>query len=409
MADDIEEVTTSSERSAPYPKKRPPGLSPLATGLLYGGAATAIAGPIGLLAGLAYGIASNRSRESYLDSVARESYNSRIRFDGVNDQIKQELQIADPDEARLLRSAQQQAAQGWQILQSGDPSGRELIEQAYATTQGIMNADIQARKAEQASQFNAQRGLITSAAPTLRDQYSNVINQVRDADSRAQRIFELVSDPTFDPDKPFSKSVLTELVSSSLGGLFKEDPNGLLNGIAELGSSGSEIGTIIAAIAKGGKAIIDTDEFKVSREEYNRIALNIRQVTQQYGQKRLQEIGQQAAGLDNWARSVGVIPGDYSLRDYVSGGVSELQVAPAVSIPSVQPLGNNQQPPIRQRQPSWQQQPQQRSVGPQRRTTRPQLQAAPLQPTPGQVLTPQDDWARELLGLPTSSQRRPTN
>jgi len=403
MADEpTEEVTTTGPRASAYPRQRTPGLSPLLTGLLYGGGAAAIAGPIGLLAGLAHGIISQRSRENYLDAAARESYNSRIRFEGINDQIKQELQIADPDEARLLRSAQQQAAQGWQILQSGDPSGRALIEQAYATTQGIMNADIQARKAEQASQFNTQRGLITSAAPALRDQYSQVISQARDIDSRAQRIFELVADETFDPDKPFSKSVLTELVSSSLGGMFKDDPNGLLNGLAELGNTGSEIGTIVGTIAKLGKSVADKDEFKVSREEYNRIALNIRQVTQQYGQKRLQELSQQAEGLDAWARQVGAIPENYSLRDYVSGGVSELKVAPALAIPTTRALGNNQPIP-NQEEPAWQPR---RSQGPIRRT-RPQLTAPEL--TPGQVLTPQDDWFREAIGIPTARQRRPTN
>lgn len=392
-----EEVTVTTDRDTPYPRGRAPGMSPLQAGLLYGAGGAAVGGPIGLLAGLFAGIVSNRSRESYLDRVSRDTYNSRIRFEGVNDQIKQELEVADPDEARLLRSAQQQAAHGWQILQSGDPTGRDLIEQSYATIQGIMTADIQARKSEQAAQFNAQRGLITSAAPTLRDQYSTVINSARDTDARAQRIFSLVSDPNFDPDKPFSKSVLTELVSSSLGGMFKEDPNGLLNGLSELGSTGSEIGTIVGAIAKLGKSVADTDEFKITREEYNRIALNIREVTRQYGQKRLQEIAQQASGLDNWARQAGVIPSDYSLVDYVSGGVKDLSVAPAVNIPSI-PSQAQTAPTTLRSNTSWQQ----RSSGPLRRS-RPQLQAQP------QTLTPQDDWARELLGIPTVRQRRPTN
>lgn len=399
MAD--EEVTVTSDRSKPYPRAKSGGLSPLKAGLLYGAGGAAIGGPIGLLAGLFAGIVSKRQEESYLDRVARDTYNSRIRFEGVNDQIQQELQIADPDEARLLRSAQQQAAHGWQILQSGDPTGRDLIEQSYATIQGIMNADIQARKSEQAAQFNTQRGLITSAAPALRDQYSQVISLARDTDSRAQRILELVADPSFDPDKPFSKSVLTELVSSSLGGMFKEDPNGLLNGLSELGSTGSEIGSIVGAIARLGKSVADTDEFKISREEYNRIALNIREVTRQYGMKRLQEIEQQAGGLDAWARQVGAIPENYSLRDYVSGGVRELQVAPEMRVPVVKPteLPNVEQTSSNRSTPAWTP----RSSGPTRRS-RPQLQAQPLQ-----VLTPQDDWARELLGIPTARQRRPTN
>lgn len=388
-----EEVTVSSERDTPYARPKGQGLSPLQAGLLYGAGGAAIGGPVGLLAGLFAGIVAKRGEDSYLDRVTRDTYNSRVRFEGVNDQIEQELQIADPDEARLLRSAQQQAAHGWQILQSGDPNGRDLIEQSYATIQGIMNADIQARKSEQAAQFNTQRGLITSAAPALRDQYSETISQVRQIDTQAQRILELVADPTFDPDKPFSKSVLTELVSGSLGGMFREDPNGLLNGLSELGSTGSEIGSIIGTIARLGKSVADTDEFKVSREEYNRIALNIREVTRQYGSQRLQEIAQQAEGLDNFARQVGAIPENYSLRDYVSGGVRELQVAPEVNVPNLKPLEQSSN----RSTPQWQRQ----SSGPMRRN-RPQV--TETQPS---VLS--DDWFRQQIGIPTQRRRRPTN
>lgn len=397
MADEnVEEVTTTGPRGESFPRAQPRGLSPLATGLLYGGGAAAIAGPVGLLAGLFHGILSKRNRDSYLDSVARESYNSRIRFEGINDQIKQELQIADPDEARLLRSAQQQAEQGWRILQSGDPSGRELIEQAYATTQGIMNADIQARKAEQASQFNAQRGLITSAAPTLRDQYSTVINNARQVDSISQRVLSLTADPDFDPNKPFNRAVLAEMISVG-GGMFRDNPEGFWAGLAAGGA-----GTIVGSIAQGVDVLLDTEKFKITREDFNRLAINARKVTQQYGQQRLQEISQQAAGLDNWARSVGAIPSDYSLRDYVSGGVSELQVAPAAAVPSVRPLGNNQPVP-RQEEPTWQPR---RSQGPPRRA-RPQLVAPELEQT--DVTRFSDDWFRERIGIPTRPQRRPTN
>lgn len=396
-----EEVTVTSDREKPYPRdKRAPGLSPLQAGLLYGGAAAAVGGPIGLLAGLFAGVVAKRGQESYLDRVARDTHNYRREYSGLQDAIDSELQVADPDEARLLSDAKRIAANGWYRLESGDETGRAMIEQANETIRGIMNNDIQARKAEQAAQFNTQRGLITSAAPALRDQYSSVINSARQLDSQAQRILQLTADPGFDPNKPFNKAVLAELVSTSMAGMFREDPNGLLNGLAELGGSGSEIGTIVATLARAGKAIADTDEFKVSREEYNRIALNIREVTRQYGSQRLQELEQQANNLDAWARQVGVIPNDYSLRDYVSGGVRELSVAPAISVPAITPTDSKQPSAAVRSAPQWQPQ---RSAGPPRRN-RPQVQAAPLQ-----VLTPQDDWARELLGIPTSGQRRPTN
>jgi hypothetical protein len=393
----VEEVTVTDERTDPYRKSDVPGLSPLQAGLLYGAGGAAIGGPIGLLAGLFAGVVAKRGKESYLDRVARDVYNTRSRYQGVQDEIKTELDIADPDEARLLRSAQRTATEGWQLLQSGDESGRALIEQANETIRGIMNSDIQARKAEQAAQFNTQRGLITTAATSFRDQYSTTINQAREVDSRAQRVLELVADPTFDTDKPFSKSLLTELVSSSLGGMFKDDPNGLLNGLAELGSSGSEVGAIVAAFARGGKAIADKDEFKISREEYNKVALNIREVTKRYASQRLGELRQQSEGLNAFGRQVGAIPQDYNLADYVSGGVSELQLAPAVPVPTrptasaqptvrAQPWQNRQQPTA----PA--------ATGPTRRT-RQQLTAPVLS----------DDWFREQIGIPTQRQRRPTN
>lgn len=387
-----EEVTVISERDKPYSRPRAPGLSPLQAGLLYAGGGAAIGGPIGLLAGLFAGVVSNRSRESYLDRVARDTYNSRVRFEGVNDQIKSELEIADPDEARLLRSAQQQAAHGWQILQSGDPTGRDLIEQSYATIQGIMNADIQARKAEQAAQFNTQRGLITSAAPALRDQYSAVINSTRQIDSLSQRVLSLTADPTFDPNKPFNRAVIADMIQVG-GGMFRDNPEGFWAGLAAGGA-----GTIVGSIAQGVDVLMDTEKFKLTREDFNRLALNARQVAAQYGAQRLQEIAQQAEGLDSFAKQVGAIPANYSLRDYVSGGIKELQVAPAISAPTIQPT--EVLTPAQARSPQWQPS---RSSGPPRRT-RPQIQADPLQ-----VLTPQDDWARSLLGIPTSGRRRPTN
>jgi hypothetical protein len=394
-----EEVTVEGDTLRPYPRPALRGPTPLQTGLLYGAGGAAIGGPVGLLAGLFAGILHKRAQESYLDRVARDTYNLKSQYENVENTLQQELEIADPDEARILKDAQRTAAVGWQMLQSGDESGRDLIMQAHETARGVMNADIQARKAEQAAQFNTQRGLITSAAPALRDQYSTVINNARALDTQAQRILELTADPNFDPNKPFNKSILAELVSTSIGGMFKDDPNGLLNGLAELGSTGSEVGTIIGAFARLGKSVADTDEFKVSREEYNRIALNIREVTRRYGEQRLQEIAAQAQGLDQFARQVGAIPENYSLADYVSGGVRELQVAPEISIPNIRPIDTKQPTAAVRSAPTWQP----RSTGPTTRR-RPQIEAEPLQ-----VLTPQDDWARRLLGVQTSGRRRPTN
>lgn len=388
-----EEIISEAEREQPYARPRRPGPSPLQTGLLYGAGGAAIGGPIGLLAGIFAGVLSKRANDSYLDRVARDMHNTRREYSGLQDEIKNELTIADPDEARLLQSAQRIAADGWYRLQSGDETGREMIEQANETIRGIMNADIQNRKAEQAAQFNTQRGLITNSATSFRDAYSQTIEQTRQLDTLSERVLELTSDGDFDPNKPFNRAILAELVSTGVGGMFKDDPNGFLAGVAEGGE-----GTIIGAIAKGTKTWLDEEEFQVSREDYNRIALNARRVTRQFAEKRLAEIEQQAGGLDQFAKQVGVIPQDYSLRDYVSGGIRELSVAPAIDIRNIQPTDSKAPSSSTARAPQWQMQ---RSSGPPRRN-RPQLMA-----TPPTMLS--DDWFRQQIGVPTQRQRRPTN
>lgn len=388
-----EEITVQADRNKAYPRPQPQGLSPLQAGLLYAAGGAAIGGPIGLLAGLGAGILAKRGKESYLDRVARDTYNTRAEYQNIDNTLSQELEIADPDEARILKDARNTAAVGWQMLQSGDERGRDLIMQAHETARGVMNADIQARKAEQAAQFNTQRGLITSAAPALRDQYSGVINQTRQLDSISQRVLSLTADSGFDPNKPFNRAVIAEMISVG-GGMFRDNPEGFWAAMAQGGA-----GTIVGSIAQGVDVLMDTEKFKLTREDFNRLALNARKVAQMYGSQRLQEIAAQAEGLDNFARQVGAIPENYSLRDYVSGGVSELQIAPEISIPNIAPIDTKQPSAAVRSAPQWQP----RTSGPPRRT-RQQLQAPELQ-----VLTPQDDWARQLLGVPTSGRRRPTN
>lgn len=386
-----EEIVVSSNRERAYKRPRAQGLSPLQAGLLYAAGGAAIGGPFGLLAGLGAGILAKRGQDSYLDRVARDMHNTRREYDVLTERMNSEYEIADPDEKRLIDNARDIAANGWYRLQSGDETGRDMIEQAHETIRGIMNADIQARKAEQAAQFNTQRGLITSAAPALRDQYSAVINQARQVDSISQRVLKLTADPNFDPNKPFNRAVLADMISVG-GGMFRDNPEGFWAGLAAGGA-----GTIVGSIAQGVDVLMDTEKFKITREDFNRLALNASAVAREFGAQRLQEIAQQAEGLDAWARQTGTIPENYSLRDYVSGGVKELQVAPAISVPNIRPTDSKVT--TSRSAPAWQP----RSSGPTRRT-RPQVQAEPLQ-----VLTPQDDWARELLGIPTSRQRRPTN
>lgn len=379
-----EQVTVTTQREKPYARPELSGLNPLQAGILYGAAGTAIGGPLGLLAGLFAGVVSKRMRDSYLDREARDIHNLSAEYKGLQTEIDSELEIADPDEQRLLSSAKRLAADGWYRLQSGDDTGRAMIEQANEMTRGIMNADIQFRKSEQAAQFNAQRGLVSTAATSFRDQYSSTIDQARQLDQLSQRVLKLTADPSFDPNKPFNRAIIAELLSTGVGGMFKDDPNGFLAGVAEGGA-----GTIVGAIAQGTKTWMDEEEFKITREDYNRIALNARQVTLQYAEQRLNELRQQSNGLNQFAKQVGVIPQDYDLSDYVSGGIQELRIAPPIAVPT---RTETKRPTVRT-QP-W-------------RTPRPQIREEPQ--TLEQAPRFSDDWFRQKLGVPTQRQRRPTN
>lgn len=381
-----EEVTVTAPVARVAKRPDVGGLSPLEAGLLYGGAGAALGGPIGLLAGVLAGVVSKRMRDNYLDREARDTHNMAAEYAGLKDELDAEISIADPDEARMLESAKRTAADGWYRLQSGDDTGRAMIAQASEIARSIMQGDIAQRKSEAAAQFNFQRGLVSSSASSYRDQYSSTITQAQDIDSVSQRILELTSDADFDPNKPFNRAVLADLITTGVGGMFRDDPNGFLAGVAEGGE-----GTIVGAIAKGTKTWLDDEEFKITREDYNRIALNARKVTRSYANQRLGQLQQQASSLNQFAQRAGAIPADYNLADYVSGGVNELQLAPEmkVSTPTA-PARNTQWTPQQQTRPP--------QLPPR---TRPQVQE--------QTPFLSDDWFRQKLGVPTQRQRRPTN
>lgn len=321
-------------------------LSPLQATLLYGGLASTVLGPLGLLVGAGAGILSNRLKKNFLDREAADAASTRSEYKGVMNELDKELAIADPEERRLLTHAQRIATEGWYRLQSGDESGRAMVEQANAMSRGIMTADRDARKQEASAQAGFQRGLIGNAANDYRQQYLANISQVEDLDKQATRVLSLTADPNFDPNKPFNKAILAEMLSTGISGMYRDSPDvldALTQGAGGIGAIlgaargpagaavGNELGTIIGAITGG----IKSKDFQVSREEYNRVAMNLKRTAQQYGQQRMQRLSTQARDLDTFARSTGAIPQDYSLGDYISGGVKELRLTPVPQYPSV--------------------------------------------------------------------------
>lgn len=306
-----EEVTVSS--STPTPRKaRYPGLSPLKAGLLYGGAASTVMGPLGLLIGLGSGLVAGRMRKSWLDRQAAETENLRAEYQGTQQELDAEMRIADPDEKRLLEHAKRIANEGWKRLESGDPTGRQMIVQANELSRGIINADIQARKQEQASTAQFQRGLIQSSATAYREEYQKNLAQYEEINGLADRVLRLAADAGFDPNKPFNKAVMTDLLTVGVGGLYRDAP-GLLGEIP-----------IVGAFLERGKDALE-GKFDLTREDYNRIALNMKQANELVSEDRMVRLGEQSRQLDDFARKSGAIPQDYSLGEYVSGGTQELR------------------------------------------------------------------------------------
>ena len=239
-------------------------------------------------------------------------------------------------------NAKRIATDGYLRLQSGDQSGAQMIEQANAVIRGVIQGDVTARKTEQAAQFNDRRQLVGNAAQAYRQQYQTIVGQAREVDSLAERVFELTSDPKFDPSKPVNRAILSQLITAGVGDTFRDDPSGFLAGLSEAGQ-----GTIVGGLAKGLDTFLDAEDFKVTREDFNRLALNSRKIVSKYAEQRIGELRQQASTLNQFSRSAGLTEPDYDLADYISGGSKDLKIAPAItSYRSAQPLTQNSTSPL---------------------------------------------------------------
>ena len=333
MAEDTQDVVVSSESAGP-PTRKYQGLSPIQAGLLYGGAASTVMGPLGLLVGAIAGIGASRMRKSYLDQQALYTKNLRDEQSGIQDEANAELKIADPDEARLINHYKRVANDGWYRLAQGDQTGRAMIEQANAGLAGIMNGDIQQRKAEEAANAQFQRGLISTAATSLRAEYQANMAAFEDAQKQSDSVLKLVNSDGFDPNKPFNKAVLAQMLSTGIGGFYKDSPDAydaITQGSQALRSI-PVVGGAAEAVAGAITTAIKSKDFQLTAEDYNRIALNLREFSAKQANDRMQRLGTQAKSLDTGARNIGAIGQDYSLGDYVTGMVRELKLTPVPTI-----------------------------------------------------------------------------
>lgn len=320
MAEDMEEVGVTS--SVPeLPARKYPGMSPLQAGLLYGGGAVATMGPLGLLIGLGSGLTAKRMQNSWMDQEARYRKNMREEHIGLMQELDGERRVADPDEARLIDHIKRVASDGWQRLANGDESGRDMIAKANELSRSIMVADSQARKEQEKENMTFQRGLITTAANDYRTQYLQNMKTFEDIDQKTSEVLNLVNSKDFDPNAKFNKAVVMDLISVGVNGLYRDDPSGLESLVRSVPVIGDGLGDLIKQ-----------EDYKLTREDYNRIAIEMKRSNERYSQQRMQRLGEQASSLDAGARRIGAIAPDYSLRDYISGAKRELQLTPVPTL-----------------------------------------------------------------------------
>lgn len=322
----VETVTAAAPRD-PMPK-RPgyAGLNPMQAAMIYGGAASTVMGPLGLLVGLGAGIVAKRQKDSFLEREAAFLDDLSGSQSSLKETIRGELDIADPDERRALANAQRVADDGYRKLAMGDPTGKQLVDAANSTIENIINGDIGARKTEAAANAGFMRDLVKTAATDYRTQFATNLREFEQIDQQANRVLSLTAEPGFDPNKPVNRAILAELVSSGMG-MYRDTPDTLDavgNGVTALGGAFGTPGMIVADTANAVIDGIKAGDHKLSAEDFNRLALNMQRTARQYAEQRMTRLGEQATSLDTQAKRIGAIPSDYSLSEYVSGAIDDL-------------------------------------------------------------------------------------
>lgn len=317
MADETTEEIEIATRERPTLPKPP---SAWKVGLMF----TLGAGPF---AGLATGLIQRNRNKSYLEAEA----NTRLEKNQLRDVLDSELKVADPDEKRLLEYAKGVVADGYERLAIGDSSGEKLIAEARELLKGVITGDIQARKQEVAAERQYQRQLIGDSAKGYRMENQTTIDAYNAIEHQSMKVLDLVAQPDFDPNKPLNKAHLADLLS--MGGLMFKDTPDMMDGITQGVSAFSDTaGGVVGGIA----TMMKSDDFKVSADDYNKLALNAKKYASIYATRKLEQLASQAGSLDVLGKRLGVIPEDYSLQNYISGGESELRFTPdpVVSAPS---------------------------------------------------------------------------
>lgn len=288
--------------------------------------------PGGPFVALGFGMAQHFRNKSELEREAEMSVINRNEREELKKLLSSEYGIADDDEKRLLEVAQQRIGHGYELIAAGDKRGYEMIEKARGIMEGIIGGDIAARKQEQAAERGFQREMVGTAAKSYQKEYQATVDNLNNIDHQSTKILDLVADPAFDPNKPINKAHLAELLS--MGGLMFKDTPDMMDGLTQGVSS---LNSIAGGVVGGLATMLKSQDFKVSASDYNRLALNAQKYARVFADRKMSQLGDQGRQLDAWGKKVGVLPQDYSLADYISGGEKQIRMNPNPSGPGYTP------------------------------------------------------------------------
>lgn len=323
------------------PRGRWAGFTGPQAGALYGGTAgLAMGGPIGLLVGLGAGIVAKKLRDSFLDREARHQQNISAEHQGFSAEAADMMKLSPPDKQRLIAHAQRMNDDGWARLANGDGEGRDMIKTSNDIMQTLMSNDIAQRNADETAKQTFQRGLITSAANSYREEFQHNMDLFNATDQQASKVLDMTSQPGFDANKPFNKAILADMLTMGVNGYYKDAPNfldaiaegapgvGAIIGAAGGGGVGAAIGGGAGTIISGISKALTSKELELTPEDYNRVAINIKKFSQLYANQRMSQLGQASKELDDFAKGTNSLDPSQSIHDYVSGSIRELKMLP---------------------------------------------------------------------------------
>lgn len=316
MAEDTPEIVVNG--GDPYKNAIKKPMSAWKTGLIAG------AGTLNPIIGIVAGITKHFQNKNYMERAAADLSAARHEDDDLKGLLSGEMKIGDPAEKRLLDWANTRRAEAMERIAGGDrQTGEQMLQEVHAAIKGLIGGDIQQAKQEEAAQKNFQREMIGNSAKMYRDKFENTNSQLNGINRQAQQILDLVADKDFDPNKPINKAHLAELLS--MGGLMFKDSPDMLDGLTQ---GVSAVNGIAGGIVGGIATMFKSSDFKVTAEDYNRLALNAMKYGRLYGDQTLSQLGDQARILGEMGKKVGVLPEDSNLHDYITGGEKELRTIP---------------------------------------------------------------------------------